>query len=206
LVVAVHIRRGDFGTVKNAGEWKGALNTALPLEWYVNICRTLNCHFTGRVQFLLFSDGSDSELRDFCNEFHPVRMAPENHSEASDLIAMSAADLLVCSTSTFSLVAAFLSNAPYLWFEPQLESVADFYSLANEGLTQNDAGVYGTGNEKSEYAAPQQHGLLPRGIPVRGPGNLPDYALNWLDQRLSFKNPCHDLIYYGRVSRQWVSD
>jgi hypothetical protein len=201
LTVAVHIRRGDFWTPKQTGGWKGALTTALPLEWYVSICRTLNAHFSGRVQFLLFSDGPDSELRDFCDEFEPIRMAPENHSVAGDLIAMAAADLLVCSTSTFSLIAGFLSNAPYLWFEPQLESAADFYSLANEGLTQNEARVYGTGNEKSECAAPDQPGLMPRGIPVRDSGHLPDSLLNWLDQRLGFKNPSHDLIYYGRVPR-----
>jgi hypothetical protein len=198
LTVAVHIRRGDFRTV-NESTWRGALNRALPLEWYIRVCRALNSHFRGRIQFLLFSDGSESELRGFCDEFHPLRMEAGNRSEASDLIAMAGVDLLVCSTSTFSLLAAFLSDAPYLWFEPQLESDGAFYSLANEGLTQADARCYGVGNEEFECAADNQLGFLPRGMPIREFGQLPDLLVQRLAQRLGLKHFRNDLVYYGRV-------
>jgi hypothetical protein len=199
LTVAVHIRRGDFSMLNRSDEWRGVLNAALPLEWYTRICRTLNGHFPGRVQFLLFSDGADSELRGFCDEFHPLRMAPGNRSEASDLIAMAGVDLLVCSTSTFSLLAAFLSDAPYLWFEPQLASDGVFYSLANEGLTQADARCYGVGSEEFECAAANQPGFLPRGMPIGEFGQLPDSLVQRLGQRLSLKHFRNDLVYYGRV-------
>ena len=44
--------------------------------------------------------------------------------DCSDLLMLASADLLLCSTSTYSSLAAFLSDAPYLWFAPNLHGNA----------------------------------------------------------------------------------
>jgi len=48
-------------------------------------------------------------------------------SDCSDLLALARADLMVCSVSSFSVWAAFLSGKPYLWYGPNLHAHSEGY-------------------------------------------------------------------------------
>jgi len=61
--------------------------------------------------------------------FNPGQTLQYGLTECSDLLLMTMADIRICSISSYSLVASFLSGGPYLWYEPQLTVSGEFYSL-----------------------------------------------------------------------------
>lgn len=122
LIVAMHVRLGDFGAVPSQlADYQGRFNLALPLQWYRNVALSIQRQLGDKVQFLVVSDGSAEQLRPLLNGLDAVTTSDIPDSDCSDLLALANADLLVCSVSSFSTTAAFLSNAPYLWFEPNLQ-------------------------------------------------------------------------------------
>jgi hypothetical protein len=120
LTVGIHIRRGDFFE-EHDGDYLGAVNTAIAMDWYIELCRKLQSSFdVEKIQFLLCSDGKKSEFESFIAETNAVFLSEKNHSDISDLLLLSRADLLICSISTFSLWAAQLSKSPYIWYGPNI--------------------------------------------------------------------------------------
>lgn len=189
LSVAMHIRRGDFRTASTDCGYEGVCNTALPITWYKHVCSALVSELgADNIQFLLASDGSRDELGNSLDNYPCLFISGLKYPDCSDLISMSEADLLVCSLSTYSMWAAFLSDAPYIWFAPQLDRTPNglFIRLVRE------FGVYGD--------IPHAHTVLaPRGFPVGMEGNLPDSLLTYLKHKLAMKNLKTDLIRGGVV-------
>ena len=114
-----------------------------------------------------------------------------------DLLALARADLLVCSISSFSAWAAFLSDAPYLWFAPQLTPQPD-------GL----ASIWGHEPLQQQADSPtrralarwrREPALLPRGWPVELDGAVPAGALAMMQSRGGDRRgPADaDLVRYG---------
>lgn len=196
LAVAVHIRLGDFYPslpLHSSQHYKGALNVSLPLEWYMGICSKLQQHFGNRIQFMLFSDATIEQLAPFILEFQPVHTLNESHTDCSDLLAMAKAHVLICSVSTYSLLAAFLSNGPYLWFKNQLlEHDGDFYSLLNEETTQEDFYLL-----SGQITRELPNFGLPRGIPIGADCMLPAGLFRYLELRADMQDQRRDLIYFG---------
>lgn len=121
LTVGIHVRLGDFRTAASDQDLQGAVNTRLPMAWYRHICALLTAAVgEDRLQFLIASDGSRAEVRELLDEFPSIFSSELPNSDCSDLIALSEADLLICSLSTFSAWAAFISHAPYIWSSPNL--------------------------------------------------------------------------------------
>ena len=129
LVVAVNIRLTDFATATPATTFRGIWNTRIPLTWYIAVCRRLREALGSAVTFYLVTDGTASELSEFINEFRPITHFDRSNADISNLLIMARADALVCSVSSYSEWAAFLSKAPYVWYEPHLTPVADQYSI-----------------------------------------------------------------------------
>lgn len=169
LTAAFHVRRGDFSAPTDPARYRGRWTTALPLEWYRDIARALREALGDAVQFLIVSDGAPAELAPLLDAVPCVTTFDIPDSECSDLLALADADLLVCSLSSFSQWAAFLSNAPYLWFAPALTPLdGGFASMwgdtaAVDVIRRGFAGIGGaTGSRVS-----------PRGLPVGADGRLP---------------------------------
>jgi hypothetical protein len=121
LLVGVHIRRGDFrpevplGTPWPEGKW----NIQIPMEWYDRICSLLSAAFPGRIQFFVTTNGTDSEVGDFCRKHEAFvlqassgRMSPD----VADMLALADCDVLISSASWFSGWAALLKPKPWLWY------------------------------------------------------------------------------------------
>lgn len=123
LTVALHVRLGDFSpAASDPNSYRGKFNCALPLEWFLKIGRQLISAFGSQLQFQIFSDGSPAQLEPLTKLLNPVDSRSPRPSDASDLLAMAKADLLVCSVSSYSVWAATLSTSPYIWFGPQMHT------------------------------------------------------------------------------------
>ena len=183
ITVALHVRLGDFRAAGSGTDYRGNWNTTLPLGWYVSIARQLQRGLGSAVQFLVVSDGRADQLRPLLEAVPCVSTADIPDSDCSDLLALADADLLVCSVSSYSQWAAFLSDAPYLWYAPNLQRDA-----AGRGS------IWGAADP-----APAGTGL-PRGIAIGAEGALPEELLTLLAARRVVQWPGNDLVRGGSVT------
>jgi len=106
LFLGVHIRMGDFSRNTDANAYDGRTNSTIPLDWYAAQIERFGSRL-GR-QIILFSDGKDEELSDLLSLPGVVRA--ENRSAIEDILAMSQAEMLITSHSTFGYWGVFLGN------------------------------------------------------------------------------------------------
>jgi hypothetical protein len=124
LTVAMHVRLGDFRStdeVDAAAGFQGRFNVSLPMPWFLSIGQQLRSALGERLQFQIFSDGNAAQLETLREALQPVSTACTRPGDVSDLLAMSKADALICTVSSYSVCAAALSRAHYVWFRPQLQ-------------------------------------------------------------------------------------
>ena len=184
ITIGMHIRFGDFQPAEGVQDYRGVWNTTLPMDWYVNVARNLRRELGAEAQFLVVSDGDADQLRPLLEAVPCVTSNDIPDSDCSDLLALADADLLVCSISSFSLWAAFLSQAPYLWYAPNL---------------QVHPGELGSiwGGSFADTAVPAPGASLPRGLPIGVQGALPRELPTLLRQRRDYLRADHDLIRGG---------
>jgi hypothetical protein len=196
LNIAVHIRLGDFHRPKETESFQGKFNTAIPIEWYVAVCRELQLKLgKGAVKFTLLTDGAPKETASFEREFTPYTTRHLSSTVCSDLLIMSNADLLVCSPSSFSMAAAFLGTSPYVWFKPQLTPTGGCLSIwGHEPLQQREGSptmvAAGKARSPGQFA-------LGRGAAVDLTGRLPDYLVASCLSVYQLRNRDKDLLLYG---------
>jgi hypothetical protein len=202
ITVGMHVRLGDFAQAKAPSDYQGKFNIALPLSWYINIGKNIQQLYGDDVQFLIATDGSAEQLKPLTDNLNCILTNDIEHSDCSDILALAKVDLLVCSISSFSAISAFLSDAPYLWFEPQLQvHNQGFYSIwGHEPNQQKD-------NSPTNAAINhwQSHGLQsPKGWPIGIDGEIPNIVfdhLNKLNKLHKFDNCYADLLMYGVVRK-----
>jgi hypothetical protein len=184
LTIGMHLRFGDFRPAAGVQDYRGVWNTTLPVDWYLNVARRLRHELGDEAQFLVVSDGNPAQLRPLLDSVPCVTTGDIPDSDCSDLLALADADLLVCSISSYSQWAAFLSQAPYIWFAPSL---------------QPHAGGLGSiwGGSPGEAAIPAVGGQLPRGLPVGPDGAIPAALPALLRQRREYLRPERDLVRGG---------
>lgn len=100
--IGIHIRLSDF-----ISEYR------TPIEWYITKINQIRFLFPSRFKFLLFSDGSDEELRDILALDEVQRCFLGN--AFGDIMGMSKCLLLLGSDSTFSGWGAFFGQKPSLF-------------------------------------------------------------------------------------------
>jgi hypothetical protein len=112
--IALHIRRGDYGSPEGVNDFATQRIVYTPLEWYVSTLSSLRQTLGYDIPATIFSDGRADELGDILR-LPNVNLSPEA-SALSDLITMSRSKLLVASChSSFSGWASYLSQSPTLW-------------------------------------------------------------------------------------------
>jgi len=200
IVVGMHIRRGDFQSPVEDGamEYQGRFNLALPANYYIRVALSLMAQMGKAVQFLVVSDASLNELQPILARLpkNTICTAGEQDTDCSDLLALADADLIVCSISSFSLWAAFLSESPYLWFQPHLH--------------QHSAGalsIWGFEEKQRRENSPTQRSILERlkrldinqirGVPIGESGAVPEYLCDYLIERKEMMHRSGDLVLYG---------
>jgi hypothetical protein len=187
ISIGIHIRRGDFWQL-DGNKYEGIYNTALPLEWYTKVCRSLtNIFGRDKIQILLATDGSREEVNPILQEFPCLLISELENSVCSDLISLSEVDLLICSISTYSMCAAFLSKSPYIWFKPHLSSFNNAFYIKNIRLL----GIF------NEPHVDSNSSKVLRGVPVGLDGKIPDFLVTYLQQVMEMKQSNTDLIRGG---------
>ncbi|HEY6453366.1 MAG TPA: hypothetical protein VIX87_12295 [Steroidobacteraceae bacterium] len=120
VLVGMHVRLGDFVAPTSIGDYRRVANASLPLDWFCKVADGLQERLGDDWQLLLVSDGGPERLRALLEGYPCVTTGDMAHRDCSDALALASADLLVCSASSYSSLAAFLSDAPYLCFAPSL--------------------------------------------------------------------------------------
>ena len=193
LVIAIHVRRGEFAptAAEPAQPAWSQWNWALPLDWYIATSRSIMKQLDVPHTFVLFTDGSPAELGPLIREVSPVTLFDQRMSVCSDLLAMASADLLICSRSSFSIWAAALSDRPYLWPAEGLYPGQDHISIWDHGEPI-------AGREEPT-------GQRPRGVPVDSSGSVPSDVIRYLESIYSRRDLSTDLVFYGRIQRSTSS-
>ena len=196
ILVGMHVRLGDFRAAGKPGDFGKVANMCLPIEWFCNIAAALKARFADEVQFLVVSDGTADQLRPLTTAFSCLTTNDLANSDCSDVLALANMDLLVCSASTYSALAAFLSNSPYLWFAPSLYLHAQgCYSMGDYTMAR------GTERAAVSAAVAQFEAAhadwLPRGFAIDMDGNLPGDLAHTLVQRRAQRLWQFDLISHG---------
>ena len=207
LFVAVHMRLGkDFETLPEGVSPRGRFNIHIPAQWYLNVCQALRDAFGEQVQFHFFTDRSGPDFEEAVSRFNPGQKRQSGLTECSDLALMAQADLRVCSVSSYSLIASFLADGPYVWYEPQLVYESGSYTLwGNEPAQQLAGSLTMASLDATRALSPEMPCQeLFRGWPIEGIGRLPDGLLAQLRRRLTNKVTTCDLLQFGSVP-QWVT-
>jgi hypothetical protein len=147
LHVAIHLRAGDFQESTH-GPLPGDFNKVLPAQWYMAVLNALEGQPDLDIRYSIHTDSPGSDitkgiLTRLGNRAYVTRMQAK-----SDVMAMASADLLICSVSSLSMLAGFLSNAPYIWFKPQLTPLANCLTLwggQSDLVTRESVSLVGSG-------------------------------------------------------------
>lgn len=110
---AVHVRLGDFALPNSANSNVGAVNTRIPMSWYINTIKDESIR-NPDLKFIVFSDGHPEELKPILElgcRFHV------GDSDLEDLLKLATANVLIGSNSTYSHWAAFLGNGRTVWLD-----------------------------------------------------------------------------------------
>lgn len=100
--VAVHVRLGDFPVERR-----------VPIEWYIQQIKLQ----TSYKRFLLFSDGTDEELKELVSIEGVERVC--FGGAIQDIIAISRCSYLIGSDSSFSAWGAYLGQIPCSFYKFQ---------------------------------------------------------------------------------------
>jgi|AntRauTorckE5430_2_1112549.scaffolds.fasta_scaffold02667_5 hypothetical protein len=118
--IGVHIRLGDFKSFRRT-----------PLNWYVNVIKTLKNSTNPNQKFFVFSDGTDEELKPVTDLINVKRVFYGN--AIADIFALSYCKMIIGSSSTFSAWGAFLTQIPII--KPK-SKFADFGKILVEDKYQ----------------------------------------------------------------------
>jgi hypothetical protein len=196
IQVAMHVRLGDFVPPVAVDQYRKVANASLPIEWFCNVAANLRQAYGDDWQLLLITDGRADQLAPLTGAFPCITTADMTDNDCSDVLALAAADLLVCSASTYSSLAAFLSESPYLWFAPSLyahpEGCFSTHGFAAE--TQDPNGP--TRQAVDQYV--RRSGVWQgRGAVIELDGRIPASALEAAAYRRAIRRDSSDLVRSG---------
>ena len=196
IIVAMHVRLGDFAPPVASDQYRQVANASLPIEWFCNVAAQIKQAFKDDWQLLLITDGRPDQLQPLTDAFPCITTADMLNNDCSDVLALGAADLLVCSASTYSSLAAFLSESPYLWFTPSLHAHPEgCFSTHGFSAEQNDP-QGPTRRALADYVN-RIGGWNSRGAVVDLDGYIPASALSAAASRRDFRRGNSDLVRSG---------
>jgi hypothetical protein len=196
ILVGMHVRLGDFAAPTGIADYRRRANASLPLDWFIAVADCLRNAFGDDWQLLLVSDGDREQLAPLLQRHACVITADIPHGDCSDALALAGADLLVCSASSYSSLAAFLSESPYLWFAGNLHPhVEGCYSMHGDN-TRSPVELQRTRAAVQYFLDPAAMSS-PRGVAVDGDGRVPQAVLDAAAQRREARRWELDLVRGG---------
>lgn len=195
LRIGFHVRRGDFGALCAQESFRGRFNVQIPLEWYAQIAANLSGHLGDQATFIVVSDAEDEELRPLTRVVPCHLTSNQRRRDVSDLLALASCDFLVCSISSYSLWAAFLSEARYGWYAPNLTLHGEFGSIWGQEAQQQAPGSATIRALNAVAAETGPH--IARGVAIDENGTIPNELIGDLIRRAALKRTATDLLRYG---------
>jgi hypothetical protein len=195
LRIGLHIRRGDFGNLGTELSYRGRFNIQIPLDWYVEVAVNLSRALGDRASFIAISDATEDDLALLTRAVPCQLTSKQQYRDVSDLLALASCDFLVCSISSYSLWAAFLSDARYGWYAPNLTLHGGLGSIWGHEAEQQAPGSPTQQALEKVAAEPEPHHA--RGVAIGEDGAVPDELIADLQRRAAFKRPATDLLRYG---------
>lgn len=196
ILIGMHVRLGDFKPAVTTAEHQRIANVSLPLEWFCNIADSLRQALGDALQFLLVSDGTLEQLQPLMSRVPCITTADLPDGDCSDALALADSDLLICSASTYSHLAAFLSDAPYVWFEPNLHRHPEgCYSIGNPAADLARAGSP-RARALNEFVA-HRDCWSSRGFALDMAGQVPAALLEQVKQRHALRRWQADILRGG---------
>lgn len=192
VVVGVHIRAGDFASTSSQS-LVGQFNVRLPFSWYASVISALDDALDGRGVFCVVSTDDLGELSSFFASLEG-RVRFMGGTAVEDLATLQASDLLVCSISSFSLLGAFLSSAPYVWPNEQITVEQGWASIW--GAEAGGAGASATSQNRARVQDLMSP-VVPRGFVIGEGGSIPRALTQLVLQSAEARRRSTDLIYYG---------
>ena len=119
--IAMHIRTGDFS---ESIEVAYCRNSRVDLSWFVEEAKWLRQKF-GEQPITIFTDDTTGAVRQAFSQINNLSFAISG-TAIHDILLMATAKHIVCSNSTFSLWAAFLSEATFSARFPELFTDYEF--------------------------------------------------------------------------------
>jgi hypothetical protein len=194
--VGMHVRLGDFVAPTALDAYRRTANASLPIDWYCNVAEQLQRSFADDWQLLLVSDGTQEQLQPLLRRYPCVITADIPDGDCSDALALAGADLIVCSASSYSSLAAFLSESPYIWFADNLHEHAEgCYSI--HGTQSNSASQQQRIAQALDYFHSLPELSRARGIAVGADGEIPQPVLEWAALRRDQRRWQLDLVRGG---------
>jgi len=209
LFVAVHMRSATdgFSMPPESENVQGKFNIAIPGAWYRWVCEAIRQRYGEQVQFRFFTDRGGPDFEEAVRRFNPGQTSQTGLTECSDLLLMAQADLRICSVSSFSMAANFLSDGPYLWYQPQLTCHGGLYSLWG-GEERQRVGDSPTSTSREFVSGLIDLGQTRPELPINFLGSamaigdpLPDMLVQLLDHRLSTRDARTNLLEYGCIPK-----
>jgi len=206
VLVGMHVRLGDFAPPGSPDTYRRVANASLPLEWFCNIARSLQRALGDELQLLLVSDGTPEQLRPLLEAVPCITTADLPGGDCSDALALAGADLLVCSASTYSTLAAFLSDSPCVFFTPSLYRHPDGCYSSGEAATEAQRPDGPRQRAVREFVAAVARGTatarnpaewLSRAVAVDIDGEIPAPVIELLRQRRAYRRWQGDLTRCG---------
>jgi hypothetical protein len=196
ILVGMHVRLGDFVPPTALDAYQRVANASLPIDWFCNVADCLQGAFGDDWQLLLVSDGTPQQLQQLLDRHACIITADIPQGDCSDALALAGADLLVCSASSYSSLAAFLSDSPYLWFSGNLHAhVEGCYSIHGD-TSKSKAQQQRTREAVQRFVeAPGLGGA--RGLAVDADGRIPQEALEAAVRRREARRWELDLVRGG---------
>lgn len=196
LTVGMHVRLGDFVAPTALDAYRRLANASLPLDWYRNVAEQLQRQFANDWQLLLVTDGTQEQLEPLLNAYPCVITADLPDGDCSDALALAESDLIVCSASSYSSLAAFLSDSPYVWFAGNLHAHSEgCYSIhGNESRSPAQQQRTRAALEYFQHAPDPDRA---RGMAVDADGQIPQAVLDAASRRRQQRRWELDLVRGG---------
>jgi hypothetical protein len=196
ILVGMHVRLGDFVAPTSIDDYRRVANASLPLDWFLNVAECLQSRFADDWQLLLVSDGGQEPLQQLIDRYPCIITGDMAHTDCSDALALAGADLLVCSASSYSSLAAFLSDSPYLWFAESLHAHPEgCYSV--HGEPPKDRPHHSPTPAAVQYFANRPAHSNARGAAVNADGQIPTAVLESALRRREWRRAELDLVRGG---------
>ncbi|WP_285245703.1 hypothetical protein [Pseudarthrobacter sp. fls2-241-R2A-127] len=198
VTVAVHVRAGDFGSDAPS---PGAFNNRIPITWYEDVIDFLSNGLGDDVHFFFVTEPDAIPLVSNLISRLGIRHSTLSSGTASeDLGILSSADLVVCSISSFSLLASFLGGNDYIWYSGHLTALDGSAYIWPDRQSM----VFSEMRNRDERFKLGAGGI--QGMPYPGDRGIQEDLLARLRRNLSARHPESNMLFYGSIDGTYLKE